>query len=100
MQGFYFDTAINYDLTISENDSKKMAAAIASRLLSSLGDPYHITSIQMSYYDKFGAYEIIVDNDALNFNALNFDELLKHTRKQEMNELGEDGQAFIQNLNP
>jgi len=79
---------------ISEDDSKQMAAKIAKQFIDELGSKYNFKSIQMIYIDKFGVYEIIIDN-----KTLTLDELLKHTKKRDANEIGEEEKDFIERLN-
>lgn len=84
----------NSDKTISENDSKQMAGNLAKQLLDILGDRYNFKSIQVIYIDKFGGYEIVIDN-----KTLTLDELLSHTKKLNNNDIGEEERTFIESLN-
>jgi hypothetical protein len=84
----------NHDKKIPENDSGTMPSKIASHLINELGDRYNFTSIQLIYTDKFGVYEIAIDD-----TNLTIDELLKNTRKFDDSEIGEVESAFIESLN-
>ena len=89
-QKIYLMGIKNYDKTISDNDSKSMASKIASQLLNKLGDQYNFKSIKMSYLDRFGVYEIVINN-----RELTIDELSKNTKKLDNNDIGEEEKAFI-----
>ncbi len=93
-QKMYLMGIRNYDKVISENDSNNMASKIASQLLDKLGDQYNFKSIQMNYVDKFGAYEIVINN-----KALTLDQLSKHTIKLDVDNIGEEEKVFIEKLN-
>jgi hypothetical protein len=93
-QKIYLMGIKNYDKTISDNDSKSMASKIASQLLNKLGDQYNFKSIQMSYLDRFGVYEIVINN-----RELTIDELSKNTKKLDNNDIGEEEKAFIERFN-
>ncbi|MDR2610378.1 MAG: hypothetical protein LBC58_02865 [Clostridiales Family XIII bacterium] len=84
----------NRDKTISEDDSKNMASETAHQLIDAVGDRYNFRSIQLIYMDKFGAYEI-----NLNDKDLTLDELSKNTRKMDDSEIGEEERAFVESLN-
>ena len=92
-QKIYLMGISNYDKTITESVSNQMAAKISAQFLDTLGNQYNFRSIQMFYIDKFGGYEIIIDN-----HALTFDELLKRTKKLDINSIGEEERAFIEGL--
>jgi hypothetical protein len=84
----------NHDKTIPENESGTMPSKIASHLINELGDRYNFKSIQLIYVDKFGVYEIALDD-----TNLTIDELLKNTRKFDKSEIGEVENAFIEDFN-
>lgn len=93
-QKIYLMGIKNYDKIISENDSKNMASKIANQLMNKLGDQYNFKSIQMSYIDKFGVYEINITNKELTIN-----ELTKNTKKLDDSEIGEEEKVFIERFN-
>jgi hypothetical protein len=93
-QKIYLMGIRNSDKSISENDSKHMAAKITKEFLDKLDDKYNFRSTQMTYLDKFGLYEINIKN-----KDLTIDELLKNTKKIDSKEIGEEEKAFIENFN-
>ncbi len=92
-QKIYLSGIRNSDKSISENDSKHMAAQIAKEFLDKLDDKHNFRAIQMTYLDKFGLYEINIKN-----KNLTIDELLKNTKKIDSKEMGEEEKAFIESL--
>jgi len=93
-QKIYLMGIKNSDKTIAESDSKQMIAKISMHFLDELGSRYNFRSIQASYIDKYGAYEIIIDN-----KTLTIDELSKNTKKLDSSKIGEEEKVFIESLN-
>lgn len=93
-QKLYLLGVQNSDKTISQSESQQLPARIAVQLLEHLGDKYNFVSIQMRYTDKYGVYEILLEN-----TTLVFDELWNHTRKLDDDNLGVEEREFIEQLN-
>ena len=70
---------------LSESESIKMPAKIAAEFIEYLGTNYNITGIQFIYGDKNGMYDIEIRADS--FHALEYEKLLKSTKKRSENEL-------------
>jgi len=64
---------------ISEEDSEKMPATIADKVIKLMGEDYNFTGIQIIYYDKNGGYESAIP--AHGFKKLEYDEILSKTKK-------------------
>ena len=92
-QKLYLLGVKNFDRTITETNSKQKAARISIQFLNELSDEYNFRSIQTLYIDKFGVYEIIIDN-----KELTIDELLQNTKKRDSSNIGEEEKAFIELL--
>lgn len=73
---------------ISKEDSLKMPSTIAKEFINLMGEDYNFTSIQLIYYDKNGGYTIEISSD--NFKKLEYEDMLKKTRKMQEKELGEE----------
>ena len=52
------------DSDITWQDSKKMPRNIARRLMDEMGADYQFTGIRMTYADRNGMYELVVESDA------------------------------------
>jgi len=92
-QWIYFSVK-NFDKTISEKDSKQMPGRLAKQFIDSFGEGYNFRSIKMFYIDKFGVYDIIVNNKTLTQNTL-----LRHTHRRDDKDIGEEEKALINGLN-
>lgn len=73
---------------LSEDESKKVPAWIASEFISYLGSDYNITGIQLIYADRNGMYEIVISADT--FKQLEYDQMLKATKERTGRELSEN----------
>lgn len=78
-------------LTVEE--SQKKAAEFTMYTIDLLGKPYNITGVQIWYYDRNGGYTI---EKLRNTNPLNYNSLLKNTRK--IDKLGENELKWISEL--
>lgn len=71
--------------SLSESESIRMPAKIATDFIGYLDETYNITGIQLIYGDKNGMYDIEIRADS--FHALEYEKLLKSTKKRSENEL-------------
>lgn len=78
---------------IAPDDSIKMPAKVTKEIIDSLGERYNITSLQVSYTDLNGHYEIILDDN----NSISVETLRKNTSKTER--IGEVERELIRELN-
>lgn len=74
--------------SISEEESQKMPATIAQEFINLMGENYNFTGIQLIYFDKNGGYTIEISADT--FKKLEYQDMLKKTRKMQEKELSED----------
>lgn len=91
IQMLYLSIYNEEQLTVEE--SEKKAAEFTMYTIDSLGKPYTITGVQIWYYDRNGGYTI---EKLRNTNPLNYDFLLKNTRK--IDKLGENELKWISEL--
>jgi hypothetical protein len=73
----------NNDLT--ETESEKMPAKIATDFIEYMGENYNITGIQFIYADINGMYDIEIRADS--YKPLKYEQLLKATKKRTDKEL-------------
>jgi len=75
---------------VSEEESRKMPAAIARQVIELMGDDYNFTGIQLIYYDRNGGYTIEIPSGT--FEPLKYEDMLgKH---KEDGERGSWGNVF------
>jgi len=73
---------------LSDGESEKMPAAIATDFIAHMGDKYNITGIQLIYADKNGMYDIEIRADT--FQPLEYEQMLAATKKRPEKELPEN----------
>ena len=73
---------------LSDGESEKMPAAIATDFIARMGDKYNVIGIQLIYADKNGMYDIEIRADT--FQPLEYEQMLAATKKRPEKELPEN----------
>lgn len=91
IQQLYLNIYNAEHLTVEE--SEKKAAEYTMKTIDLLGEKYNIIGVQIWYFDRNGGYTI---EKLRNINPLNYNSLLKNTRK--IDKLGENELKWISEL--
>lgn len=79
---------------LTETDSHKMPASIGADFIAFLGSDYNITGIQLIYADRNGMSDIEISADT--FQSLEYEQLLKATKKRTEKEIPESYRKWME----